>query len=348
MERSEADSTLFRDLPAARRRAVAVPRELVSIAPLLPGRTLPLLVAPAVAGVDVADWAAGHRELLDRHLLAHGALLFRGFGVEGAAGFERFAAAVCGELYGENPEHQPIGPESPIQTPVAYSPAKKLLWHNENSFNRTWPSRILFCCEVPAAEGGETPIADSREVYRRLPPGIREPFEAKGVRYLRNYSGELGLAWQTVFHTGSRQEVEARCRAEGIEAEWGAGGRLRTRAVRPAVLAHPATGEPCWFNQAQHWHPACLDPATRQSLAGLYGEEDLPRSCSYGDGSPIPDQAMAAILEVYRELEVAFPWQRADVLLLDNVLAAHARNPYSGERRILVALGDPASFPGTA
>ena len=129
-----------------------------------------------------------------------------------------------------------------------------------------------------------------------------------------------------------------------MEIEWKEGGRARTRCVRPGAVRHPQTGEPSWFNQAQHWHVSCLDTATRQSLRALFAEEDLPRNCYYGDGSRIPDEAMDHILDVYRRLEVTFPWQRGDVLLVDNLLTAHARNPFSGERKLLVALGEMSAF----
>ncbi|MGH8920199.1 MAG: TauD/TfdA family dioxygenase, partial [Actinomycetes bacterium] len=120
--------------------------------------------------------------------------------------------------------------------------------------------------------------------------------------------------------------------------------RLRTAAVRPAVVRHPVTGEWSWFNQAQHWHIACLDEATRTSLLETVGEDGLPRECRFGDGTPIPDSAMAEICAVYDELEVVFPWQRGDVLMLDNILVAHARNPFRGERELLVAMGDMIRF----
>ena len=119
---------------------------------------------------------------------------------------------------------------------------------------------------------------------------------------------------------------------------------LRTTCVRPAVIRHPKTGEETWFNQAQHWHLACLDPEARESLEMLFAQEDLPRNCYYGDGSLIEDSAMEEILGVYQELEVSFPWEKGSVLVLDNLLTAHARNPFSGERKLLVALGEMRDF----
>ena len=99
-----------------------------------------------------------------------------------------------------------------------------------------------------------------------------------------------------------------------------------------------------WFNQAQHWHVSCLDQATREATLDLFKEEDLPRQCYYGDGTSIEDWEMAEILETYRRHEVSFAWQRGDVMMLDNILTAHARNRFVGERKLLVTMGDMLSY----
>src|SRR6185312_5877712 len=161
-------------------------------------------------------------------------------------------------------------------TPVFFSPERKLLWHNENTFNHAWPRKIWFCCAKPADGGGETPIVDSRKVYERIDPVIRERFMRHGVTYVRNYGEGAGRTWQQVFQTTDRAAVEEHCRKNLIEFEWKDGDRLRTRATRPAVVRHPQTGERSWFNQAQHWHLSCLDEVTQESLRTIFAEEDLP------------------------------------------------------------------------
>ncbi|MGH9855341.1 MAG: TauD/TfdA family dioxygenase, partial [Blastocatellia bacterium] len=215
---------------------------------------------------------------------------------------------------------------------------------NENSFNRTWPMKIWFCCMRPADEGGETPIVDSRKVFNLIAPDVRNRFVEKKVMYQRNYGDGTGLDWQTVFQTADKSEVERRCKEALVDFTWKEGDRLRTRAVRPAVVKHPGAGELVWFNQAQHWHTSCLDPATRDSMTSLFTEEDLPRACYYGDGSLIEDSVMEEILKVYKKLEVVFPWRKADILMLDNRLTAHGRNPYAGKRSMLVAMGSMSGF----
>ena len=311
----------------------------------LPGRDqLPLVIEPADSDVDLIAWANGHKDLIESHLLRHGALLFRGFAIDTAERFEGFASVICPELFNENGEHPRESVSGNVYTPVFFPPEQQLLWHNENSFNYRWPLKIWFCCVQPADRGGETTIVDSRAVFQRIDPAIRKRFLEKGVMYVRNYGEGLGLDWQTVFKTSDRAAVEAQCRSSFMDFEWKAGDRLRTSSVRPATIKHPRTGEDSWFNQAQHWHISCLDQVTRDSLLALFSEADLPRSCFYGDGSPIESSVMQEILGIYRELEVCFPWQKGDVMMVDNVLAAHGRNPIVGKRKILVALGEMTTF----
>jgi alpha-ketoglutarate-dependent taurine dioxygenase len=49
---------------------------------------------------------------------------------------------------------------------------------------------------------------------------------------------------------------------------------------------------------------------------------------------------MEHVGEVYESNAVRFQWQAGDLVTLDNMLVAHARDPFVGERKILVALGD--------
>ena len=334
-----------------RPRPVSLPEgdalDLVETGELEPGRELPLVIRPAAHDVDIAAWARDHLDRIDGQLARHGAILFRGFGVDTVDAFQELASCLCGELFHDNGEHDRESVAGDVATPTFYPPEKKLLWHNENSFNHRWPGRILFCCQRPASEGGETPLVDSRAVFEQLDASVRGKFQELGVSYVRNYGTGFGLDWRDVFRTDSRSEVERMCRDNRMEAEWREGDRLRTRCTRPAAIRHPETGAWSWFNQAQHFHPACLDPEVRESLAALFGGgDDMPRNCYFGDGSEIPDEVMAGILDLYRRLEVSFPWQRGDVLVVDNVLTAHARNPFQGERRLLIAMGRMHLYDG--
>jgi len=326
------------------RRISVSPNSSVAREDIAPGRAKFQMIRPGRNGVDLLQWASEHRQYIDSELLTHGAVLLRDFGVKSIQKFERFAQAVSSHLFSQNGEHPRESISGHVQTPVAYPSHQKLLWHNENSFNHSWPTKLWFCCLQPAERGGETPIVDSREVFKLIDSTIRAKFIEKKVMYVRNYGAGVGLDWRTVFGTDQPGEIEKFCASNRLQWEWKEGGRLLTRCIRPAAVGHPKTGQMTWFNQVQHWHLSCLEAEMREALLALYRDQELPRNCFYGDGSAIEDSVMKEILDVYRALEVTFSWQEGDVLMLDNLLVAHARNPFVGERKLLVAMGDMESY----
>ena len=72
----------------------------------------------------------------------------------------------------------------------------------------------------------------------------------------------------------------------------------------------------------------------------LFKEEDYPRHVYFGDGTPIDEPVIDAISEAYRRAALSFAWQERDILILDNMLTAHGRNPFVGPRKIVVAMGE--------
>jgi alpha-ketoglutarate-dependent taurine dioxygenase len=312
---------------------------LVETEPPPGGCSLPLLVRPAVADVALAGWIAANRDRVRQWLDRHGAVLFRGFGVADAAGLAALLRAAGAEPLDYTERSSPrreVGGR--VYTSTEHPAHAVIPLHCENSYQSAWPALLMFLCRVPAATGGETPLADTRRIRARLPPDLVGRFAAHGVMYRRCLDGRLGLSWQEVLGTTDRDAAERRCVAHGLRFSWRDDGALRTEAVRPLVDRHPRTGEPIWFNHALFFHPASLDPEALAALTGV-ASEDLPHDTRFGDGSVVPADAVAALREAYRQGEVRFVWQAGDVLLLDNMLAAHGRAPFSGRREVLVAMG---------
>lgn len=330
--------------PAIRRKPIRAAQEtLVTETALRQEGPLPLLLQPAVDGVNLTEWAATHREAVRQKLVAHGAILFRGFNVGGVAAFQGFMQVLAGELldysYRSTPRSQVSGK---IYSSTEYPAHQAIPQHNEMSYTRRWPKLIGFFCVEPCAEGGETPIADSHAVYERIDPAIRERFASKSVMYVRNYGDALDLPWQEVFQTDDRAAAEAFCREAGIDFEWKGEDRLRTAQVCQAVAAHPVTGQMVWFNQAHLFHVSSLGAEMRAALIGAGGDEP-PRNAYYGDGSPIDDRDLEQIRAAYDSETIAFPWQQGDILLVDNMRVSHGRRPYRGGRKIVVAMAEPSA-----
>ncbi len=344
MTADSADPTppSLKSLGGIKRRAVNMSNAaLVKTGPLFPDGELPLLVEPAVAGVDLAGWAAANRALLDEKLLRHGGILFRGFGISGPEELEKTIQAVSGESLEYRERSSPrTAVSGNIYTSTDYPPSHPIFLHNENSYQSAWPLKIFFLCRQAAQEGGATPIADCRRVLRHIDPEVRERFAKQGWMYVRNFGDGFGLSWHTVFQTTDKAKVEEHCRKSGIETEWKEGDRLRTRAVRPALVRHPKTGETLWFNHATFFHISTLEPDIRAALLADFGESELPTNTFYGDGSPIEPEVMDHLRAAYGHETVSFPWQPGDLLVLDNMMVAHGRAPFSGARQVLVGMAE--------
>ena len=346
MSEEETKRPSLRNLGVPIRRAVSVsPEDLVRMEPMNEGG-LPLELRPAVPGVSLADWATANRELLSRKLAEHGGLLFRGFEIPRVEAFEHVVRAISGDLleYKErsSPRHTVSGR---IYTSTDYPPEHSIFLHNENSYQAAWPRRIFFYCAKAAQEGGATPIADVRKVYRHIDPEVRDRFIARRWMVVRNYGDGFGLPWQTVYQTEDKSQVEEHCRKSGIEFEWKDGGdRLRTRAVRDAVARHPDTGDLCWFNHATFFHLSTLTPVIREALREEFAEEDLPANTYYGDGGAIEPGALDHLRSCYQAETVSFPWQVGDLLMLDNMMTAHGRAPFKGERQVMVGMSHPTTW----
>lgn len=192
--------------------------------------------------------------------------------------------------------------------------------------------RSIVCTVWPGYTG--------RETYNRLDPALIRRFAEKKLMYVRNFIEGLDVSWQQFFQTTCKERVEVYCRRAAIHFEWKGEHHLRTSQICPAVVKHPCTGEMLFFNQIQLHHVSCLDPETRASMLSMFPEEDLPRNVYYGDGTALEDAVVKEISDLYEQLAVRFQWQAGDAIVLDNMMTAHARDPFEGTRKILVAMAD--------
>jgi alpha-ketoglutarate-dependent taurine dioxygenase len=295
-----------------------------------------------VRGMNAVAWAEAHRDEMRSLLEAEGAVLIRGLKVLGSTQFGKilstlFGAELLEYVYRSTPRTELRGH---VYTATEYPAAETIPQHNENAYSRSWPLRLGFMCLLPSETGGETPIGDSRVVYQMLPELVREKFEEKGVKYVRNYS-TLDLPWSVVFQTEEKSQVEAFCEANELTYEWLEDDALRTSQVNPATAVHPRTGEKVWFNQAHLFHVSSLGREIARTLIDSLGEENVPRNTYYGDGSPIEPEVLDLIRSTYEQTKMKFQWKKNDLLLLDNMLFTHGRQPYTGPRQVLVGMACP-------
>ena len=333
--------------------------------------SLPFVVEPssgASAGALV-EWLGANRAWVEASLPRYGAILFRGFAVDGPPAFESVARAIDPAL---KKDYLGTSPRDAL-TEYVFSaselpPYYPIPQHCEMSFTARPPSRLFFWCAIaPRGRGGETPLVDVRRVYRDLAPAVRARFVERGVRNIRNYAGPDGggrfdlwklKPWHDMFQTRDRARVEALCRDNGFEHTWRPGGLLRLTNTQPATRLHPITGEPIWFNHSQVFHLSSVPDEYRRIAARQRplrhfalaqfarlmvalkrrrtAVEDQAMHCTFGDGGEIPDGDMRAVRDAIWKNLVCVPWRAGDVVAIDNYAVAHGRMPYSGPRKIAV------------
>jgi alpha-ketoglutarate-dependent taurine dioxygenase len=289
---------------------------------------------------DAARWAAEHRNALRAFVAEHGSLLVRGLGLRNAAETE----AVFRQLGSLLTEREAFAPRrryaEAVYSASKWPPNQPMCMHHELSYTVEPPGLMLFACLVAATRGGETPVADSPNVLNALPADLVERFEQVGWLLIRNYNNDIGASVAEAFGADDRHAVESYCRANAIQFEWQSNGGLRTRQRRSAVVRHPCTGQRCWFNQIAFLNEWTMEPELREYLVDIYGQDGLPFNTRFGNGNPIGSDVIQLIDEVYEKNTRRERWQAGDLMLVDNVRSAHARESFEGSREVLVAMAD--------
>jgi alpha-ketoglutarate-dependent taurine dioxygenase len=318
--------------------------QLVSISPLIANKTLPLLIQPNIESVNLISWVESNIDLVKNYLYKHGGILFRNFQITDITEFANLIKVISGELIEYRDRSSPRSSiNGKIYTSTDHPADQSIFLHSENSYAATYPLKIFFYCVTPAQQGGETPIADTRKLYQSIPKNIGDRFAQKQVMYVRNFGDGFGLPWEKVFQTHNHEEVEAFCHHQGIEFAWGVGNKLRTRQIRPAIIKHPHTGDLVWFNHAVFFHISTLQPDIRTALLTEFSEAELPHNTYYGDGSPIEADVLDKLHDIYQQETIIFPWHTGDILMLDNMLTAHGRKPFIGNRKVVVGMAEAFS-----
>jgi alpha-ketoglutarate-dependent taurine dioxygenase len=296
---------------------------------------------------DAPGWAAAHRDALRAVVAEHGAVLVRGLGLrdaaEVAAVFRGLATAglmIEREAFAERQTYA-----EGVYSSSKWPPNQPMCMHHELSYRVEFPGLMLLACLSAPAKGGATGVADSPTVLDALPIELVNRFKREGWLLVRNYNEEIGASVAEAFGTEDRGAVESYCRANAIEFEWRPDGGLRTWQRRSAVVRHPVTGERCWFNQIAFLNEWTIDPEVREYLVEMYGADGLPFTTAFGSGAPVGEDVVELLNRVYDANTLREPWQAGDLMLVDNMRMAHSREPYEGDRQVLVGMSEPLRMP---
>lgn len=309
--------------------------------PLFAAAHHPLLAMPAGdASLAALRRSLAHGQAPLRQLLReHGAILLRGFALDGGAAdmgacARDLGAAPYGYVGGNSPRTRVL---QDVHTSTEYPASETISLHNEMSYLPHWPRRLLFFCQTPAGHGGQTSLASGVDVLRSMPEDIVQQLRTRRICYLRHFDPalKLGKSWQQTYQTSDRDELDTILRAQHSSGSWTADGKLTVHTVCDAFTRHPDSGAEVWFNQIEQWHPSALHPKLRALFSA---RAMLAHDCRFGDGGAMNDAFLARIRHALDQNKLLFDWQKNDLLLIDNVLMMHGREAYTGARSTLAYL----------
>ena len=78
----------------------------------------------------------------------------------------------------------------------------------------------------------------------------------------------------------------------------------------------------------------------RPPMLRVDSTDDAPFNTRFGNGDVIGADVVQVIDEIYEAHTARERWQAGDLMLVDNVRTAHAREAFAGSREVLVAMAD--------
>ncbi|KAL3468716.1 hypothetical protein BJX99DRAFT_265894 [Aspergillus californicus] len=339
--------------------------------PYPPNTPFPLALTPTLPSQPITKKVSAIKALseigkINSLLLTHSAIYFKDLELSNAEEFSAFAAA-----FGWTP-HEDIG--NPVRRTVhAYNVAsanegpntQPVYPHNEFGLSPHYPTYVFFYCAEAPESGGETPINNSIILYDRLKkkhPEFFEELEKQGVKYQLFYpntskdqtssagTSVLQAYGKNVFDTDTAEEARTKIEEEIRRlptATWSWEnqskenelGDLRVWQALPATRIHEGTGRPAFFNNVVSRY---LNAVAANTLhpPHINAEGRFQPPAFYGDGSLIPEVYLQSAVEIIKETRSLVAWKKGNVILLDNHAVQHAREPWTGPRRLLASLWD--------
>jgi len=307
-------------------------------------RAFPLVVSARegegeFSEVELLDWMQKNRDNLHQKLIEHGAVLLRGFPVHSADAFERLLDQTqyrnMPYIGGAAPRNKVT--ETRIVTANEAPASETIPFHHEMAQVPIPPGYIFFYCDIASASGGSTSLLHSGEICKEffaIDPAFAAQVEQDGVRYTRvmpaqtDTNSPIGRSWRETFNADSREAAEVAMQDAGMSWEWLSDDSVRTTTkVLSAVKFDAETDQKVFFN----------------SVVAVYtGWDDArnegKKAVTTGTGELMDAGALQALIHKMDELAVNFRWQPGDVLMINNHTVLHARQPYTGDRRILAAI----------
>jgi hypothetical protein len=306
---------------------------------------LPLVVLPRGDERHASEFLPRLKACCERYLPRLGSVLLRGFEIGEAPEFRGLVASLAGagaqlDFPAASEELSGCGPRCAGEA----TPEPGPILHNARTYLGCAPHQLWLWCTSAPSEADAIELADCRDVRGRVPETIRERWMERGLLYVRDFEPLPALApgddstasaarpWIMMFGSAERSAVEASCQRRGFQFAWSPAGALRIWRACAPIVAHPISGESVWFNQAHVFVAprGCppSDPA-RHASSGTW-------RVYHADGGGLDASEVLEVRAAFESCKTLLSWEPQDVLVIDNLLTAHA---VPGSSKTLIVLG---------
>ncbi|MCA1992479.1 MAG: TauD/TfdA family dioxygenase, partial [Coleofasciculus sp. S288] len=238
-----------------------------------------------------------------------GILVFRGFGVNYNQ-LKAFAEQVSSSFVRD--ETRPVVDSNGGVIQLVDEGADYIAPHCEHATTPFRPDVIWFCCEVPAAQDGETLFWDGVQVWQALSKDVKQLFLSQKIKFFHEFSVEN---WKLFL--GERATIaDVHKLLDGLE-----GVNYRINDDESVYMDYVCSA----VVKTKYGH----DDAFANSLLLQHGKETV----TFEDNSPIPDGVIDEINKVMDSMTGVIDWQPGDLAMIDNSRFLHGRRAFEDNNR---------------
>ncbi|UPG89727.1 TauD/TfdA family dioxygenase [Luteibacter aegosomaticola] len=266
-------------------------------------------------------------------LARHGAVLFRGFGVDADA-FHAYASRFSrGFLLSPFGDRKPASDRNELQTVTVGQAALDLHFEYGNSPLR--PDLLWFYCRRAPREGtgGETLVADGAAILEKLSPEARAILARRRIRF-RNYvppeAFDAILTGNSVVHALLGGDVEPALASRGVSITERSDRRVVFEFAVEALTPVHDSGQQA---VSQNVFTQAYKRPDHEDAEGSFSTQ-----VTWEDGSEIDAGLLDELRLAARSITRGIRWQTGDFVLIDNYRVLHGRNQTSDPERDLVML----------
>jgi alpha-ketoglutarate-dependent taurine dioxygenase len=321
----------------------------------------PLVVSPKSA-IDFITWARTHQTEIAAAVKEQGALVFSGCNLTQESFREAFTAitGMAPQVYKGDTPRDEVSLQIYKSTAVANGHTIPLHQEVSGGARTDMPRYISFFCETPPATGtGQTLVGNARLVTQKIKasmPALWRRMSTQKLTYTARYlpTNSWRTKWirwlnpshatiEQRFGTKNREEVEAKCRLEGLTCEWDGDWAVISRKGVPATINVDGEELFCnqihldkispklcggWINYLFAW--ILLYPTSRSRQFNVKFEDSGPE---------ISRRETTALLNILEGCQQGRNWKKGDLMVVHNPTTMHAKTAHVGKREILVAMG---------